>query len=88
MTDISRAESWLRRAVRCAPQPLPAGRFPLILEQGLHAGFTHEALIDALDEWLAWGYCRVIDQISNDIAITERGLPYFGGVVEEEKEKK
>lgn len=78
--NSSRAESWLRRALRCAPQPLPPGRFPRILEEGEQAGFSHGQLLDALDEWLAWGYCRLTDQVSHDIQITETGRLYFGGV--------
>lgn len=85
MSDTSRAESRLRRALRCAPQPLPQGRFPLILDEARGEGYSEEALMNAVDEWLACGLCRITDQITCDIEITEKGRPYFGGVVAEEK---
>ena len=33
---------------------------------------------DVVDEWLNFGYCRVTDHVSNDIALTPEGDEYFG----------
>ena len=41
-------------------------------------GFSHSTLNDVVDEWLNFGYCRVTDHVSNDIALTPEGDEYFG----------
>lgn len=79
-TEYQRAEHWLRRAVRNAPKPLPSGRFPQLLEQAVRAGFSRSVVNDVVDAWLQYGYCRVTDQITDDIALTPAGMTYFGGV--------
>ena len=71
------AESWLRRAVGGAPRPLPQGRFPLLLTEARQAGFTHEQLMDVLDCWLGYGYCRIVEHLAPDIAILPAGYAYF-----------
>ncbi len=78
-TEYQRAELWLRRAVRNAPKPLPPGRFPQLLEQAVRAGFSQSLVNDVVDAWLHYGYCRVTDQITDDIALTPAGTAYFGG---------
>ena len=40
--------------------------------------FSHSTLNDVVDEWLNFGYCRVTDHVSNDIALTPEGDEYFG----------
>ena len=42
------------------------------------AGFTHSSLNDVVVEWLIFGYCRVTDHVSYDIALTPEGDEYFG----------
>lgn len=76
-SEKSRAESWLRREVGNAPRPLPKGRFPLILQLAETSGFSHDTLLDALDEWLHFGYCRITEQISQDIEVMPEGHAYF-----------
>lgn len=76
-TEKNRAENWLRREVSNAPRPLPRGRFPLILQYGETAGFSRDTLLDALDEWLHFGFCRIVEQISQDIEIMPEGKAYF-----------
>lgn len=78
MSGYREAEAWLRKAVRNAPLPMPPGFFPLLLEDGERAGFSRESLRDALDEWLGFGYCRVIDPVSEDIELLPRGEAVFG----------
>lgn len=78
--EVQRAEHWLRRAVRNTPRPLPPGRFPQLLDQAVAAGFARSVVNDVVDGWLNYGYCRVTDQITNDIALTDAGIVYFGGV--------
>jgi len=68
-----RAEGWLRRAVRSAPHPLPAGRFPQIMAQAAAAGFERETMLNVLDEWLNYGYVRVTDPLANDIVVLPAG---------------
>ena len=71
--DFQSAESWLRKALRNAPKPLPPGVFPKLLDEA-----AHSTLGDVVDEWLNFGYCRVTDHVSNDIALTSEGDEYFG----------
>ncbi len=33
--------------------------------------------MDVLDEWLNYGYCRLIDPITQDIEITPEGRLFF-----------
>lgn len=68
---------WLTRAVHNAPRPLPAGRFPQILQQARAQGHTGENLLNVLDEWLNFGYCRLIDPIAQDIELTPEGDAFF-----------
>ncbi len=77
MDDVSSAESWLRKALRNAPKPLPAGVFPKLLEDAERAGFSRWTLNDVVDEWLNFGYCRISDHVSNDITLTPDGAVYF-----------
>ncbi len=77
MYSNSQAEQWLKRAIMTAPYPLPRGRFPHMLIQGEKAGFTRDQLLDALDEWLNYGYCIIEEAISQDIEITSAGEHYF-----------
>lgn len=67
------AEQWLAKAVHNAPRPLPPGRFPAILNEAEKAGFEHGELMEIIDKWLGYGYCRILDPISNDIELTEKG---------------
>ena len=76
--DFQSAESWLRKALRNAPKPLPPGVFPKLLDEAEQAGFSHSTLGDVVDGWLNFGYCRVTDHVSNDIALTSEGDEYFG----------
>ena len=39
--DFQSAESWLRKALRNAPKPLPSGVFPKLLDEAEQAGFSH-----------------------------------------------
>ena len=79
LSSASRAETrdWLKKAVHGAPKPLPAGYFPRILEQSVAEGFSREVLLDVLDEWLNYGYCRITDPITQDIEITPEGARFF-----------
>ena len=72
-----RAESWLRRAVGNAPRPLPRGRFPQLLRNAEAAGFGRDVLLDVTDEWLNYGYCRIVEHIHHDIEILPEGEGYF-----------
>ena len=72
------AESWLRKALRNAPKPLPPGVFPKLLDEAEQAGFSRFTLNDVVDEWLNFGYCRVTDHVSSDIRLTREGNEYFG----------
>lgn len=72
-------EAWLRKMLRNAPKPLPAGGFPRLLEDAEKAGFEHADLADVVDEWLNYGYCRIVDHVANDIELTLEGERYFGG---------
>lgn len=71
------AELWLRKAVGNAPRPLPGGRFPQLLAAGERAGHSREHLLDALDMWLNYGYCQLIEQIQHDVKILPAGEAYF-----------
>lgn len=71
------AADWLRKAVRNAPHPLPAGVFPKLMSRAEAEGFRREWLMDVLDVWLAAGYCRIVDSIDQDIEITPEGLKFF-----------
>lgn len=68
---------WLFKRVASAPRPLPAGRFPGILEEAAREGFSRVHLLNTLDMWLNYGYCRIIDPITQDIELTEEGMRYF-----------
>lgn len=68
---------WLYKSVRSAPRPLPAGRFPLLMRQVEAEGCPHDFVMDVLDEWLNYGYCRLIDPITQDIEITPEGRLFF-----------
>ncbi|WP_298067742.1 hypothetical protein [uncultured Mailhella sp.] len=68
---------WLKKAVHSAPRPLPAGFFPRILEHAEAEGFERGTLLDVLDEWLNYGYCRITDSIAQDIEITPEGGRFF-----------
>lgn len=78
MNDLQQAESWLRKALRNAPRPLPPGVFPKLLEEAEGAGFSRFVLNDIVDEWLNFGYCRIRDHVTNDIELTPEGNVYFG----------
>ena len=43
----------------------------------MHEGFSREELLNTLDEWLNYGYCRIIDPIAQDIEITHEGERFF-----------
>jgi hypothetical protein len=70
---------WLKKAVHSAPRPLPEGFFPRILQHSMQEGFSREDLLNILDIWLNYGYCRLIDPIMQDITITPEGERYFYG---------
>lgn len=78
MNDLQQAESWLRKALRNAPRPLPPRVFPRLLQEAEEAGFSRSVLNDVVDEWLNFGYCRVTDHVTNDIELTPPGNAYFG----------
>lgn len=40
-------------------------------------GCPHDFVMDVLDEWLNYGYCRLIDPITQDIEITPEGRLFF-----------
>ena len=67
----------LRKAVSCAPRPLPAGFFPGLLARAEEEGCARTDMLDTLDEWLNYGYCRIIDYITQDIEITAEGEQFF-----------
>lgn len=81
------AEGWLRRAVRISPHPLPAGRFSQLLAQAEAAGFARETLMDVLDEWLGYGYCRIVDPLTNDIEVLPGGKQALVAAAPDEDEK-
>lgn len=68
---------WLYKSVRNAPRPLPAGRFPQLMQQAEAGGCPHELVMNVLDEWLNFGYCRLRDPIAQDIELTEEGERFF-----------
>ncbi len=68
---------WLKKAVHSAPRPLPVGYFPRILERAVAEGFEYEVLLDVLDEWLNFGYCRIMDPITQDMEVTPEGRRFF-----------
>lgn len=68
---------WLYKSVHNAPRPLPAGRFPQLMRQAEGQGCPHDLVMDVLDEWLNYGYCRLIDPIAQDIEITPEGHRFF-----------
>ncbi len=70
-------QKWLMKAVQTAPRPLPAGYFPKILDSAEANGFSRDGLLDVLDGWLNFGYCRIGDPITNDIVITDEGERFF-----------
>ncbi len=76
--EHAETEAWLRKMVRNAPKPLPSGLFPRLLEEAERAGFAHDILADVVDEWLNYGYCRIVDHLSGDIELTSAGNRYFG----------
>ena len=67
----------LKKAVKCAPRPLPPGFFPDIMRRSEEEGCSRADMLDTLDEWLNYGYCRIIDHITQDIEITEEGESFF-----------
>ena len=71
------AEVWLRKAVSNAPRPLPKGRFPALMAAARRHGLSHDALMDVLDRWLNYGYCRITEHINNDIEVLPEGYAYF-----------
>lgn len=71
------AEIWLRKAVSNAPRPLPRGRFPQLLAEARRGGCNQEDLLDVLDLWLNYGYCRIVEQLTHDIEILPEGHAYF-----------
>ncbi len=71
------AEVWLINRIRTSPRPLPLGRFPHMLKEGERIGYRSDALLDILDTWLEFGYCRIVDPITQDIEISEAGEKYF-----------
>lgn len=72
------AEAWLRKAVRNAPDPLPPGVFPRLLDEAVRIGFSRSVLDDVLDLWLSYGYCRITDHITNDIELLPASAAVFG----------
>ena len=58
--------------------PRPQMELVCVLDEAEQAGFSHSTLGDVVDEWLNFGYCRVTDHVSNDIALTPEGDEYFG----------
>lgn len=76
---ITQAETtdWLFKAVGNAPRPLPAGRFPQILQQAQWQGHSRENLLNTLDEWLNFGYCVLTDAIAQDMELTGEGERFF-----------
>ena len=40
-------------------------------------GCNSADMLDTLDEWLNYGYCRIIDHITQDIEITPEGERFF-----------
>lgn len=68
---------WLKKAVHTAPRPLPPGYFPKILLASEQEGFSRDALLDVVDMWLNYGYCRILDPITQDIEITQSGESFF-----------
>ncbi|WP_273524438.1 hypothetical protein [Mailhella massiliensis] len=74
---LAETRDWLKKAVHSAPRPLPAGCFPKILEQSVEEGFLREELLNVLDEWLNYGYCRIIDPITQDMEVTPEGESFF-----------
>lgn len=77
-TERQAAEAWLRKAVRNAPNPLPPGVFPRLLDEAVRIGFSRSVLDDVLDLWLSYGYCRITDHIANDIELLPAGTALFG----------
>lgn len=76
-TERQTAEAWLRNAVRNAPNPLPPGVFPRLLDEAVRIGFSRSVLDDVLDLWLSYGYCRITDHITNDIELLPAGAALF-----------
>lgn len=68
-----KAEGWLRRAVRMTPHPMPKGRFERIIRDAEAAGYERSTVLDVLDEWLNYGYVRLLDPLSHDIEILPAG---------------
>lgn len=60
------------------PEAASVRSLPQIAGRAEQAGFSHSTLNDVVDEWLNFGYCRVTDHVSNDIALTPEGDEYFG----------
>ena len=71
------AEDWLRKAVRRAPRPLPPESFPVLLREAEAAGYAPADLADVVDEWLSYGYCRITDPVSGDLAVLPAGEVYM-----------
>ena len=66
-------EGWLRRAVRMTPHPMPRGRFPALMQQAEGLGCSRTMILEVLDEWLNYGYVRVVDPITQDIEVLPAG---------------
>lgn len=75
--DHLKAEDWLRRAVRSAPRPLPPERFVELTREAERAGFTRDEIADAVDEWLNYGYCRIVEPVSGALRVLPEGEAYF-----------
>lgn len=75
--ELEQAQDRLYKKVGYAPRPLPPGRFPQLLKEGEKEGFDRDQLLNVLDLWLNYGFCRIIDPISQDIELTPAGEKYF-----------
>ncbi|MBP3730012.1 MAG: hypothetical protein J6I40_00905 [Mailhella sp.] len=73
------AGDWMKKTVRSSPRPLPEGCFPKILAEAERDGYSRDEILNVLDEWLSFGYCRIIDPISQDISVTLAGELFFYG---------
>lgn len=74
---LEETREWLYKSVRNAPRPLPHGRFPQLMQQAEAQGCPRELAMNVLDEWLNFGYCVLIDPISQDIELTAEGESFF-----------
>lgn len=74
-----RNRSLAQKNVAECPETSSGRGFPRLLEDAEKAGFEHADLADVVDEWLNYGYCRIVDHVANDIELTLEGERYFGG---------